>query len=41
MRVEGEHRVGAANHLSMPEMNPVERPDGDPPGPATRLDIWK
>ena len=41
VRVEGEHRVGAPDHLAMPEMDTVEGADGDPARPRARLDVWK
>ena len=31
VRVEGQHRVGARDHLAVPEVDAVERADGDAP----------
>jgi hypothetical protein len=41
VRVEGEDRVGAADHLAVAAVDAVERADGDLPPPAARLDVWE
>jgi hypothetical protein len=39
VRVEGEHGVGAADHLAMAAVYTVERPDRDAARPRARLDV--
>ena len=34
VRLEGEHRVGAVDHLTVPHVDAVEGPDGDVPRAA-------
>jgi hypothetical protein len=39
VRVEGEHRVAAADHLAVAEVHAVERADRDAAGAAGGLDV--